>query len=516
MSTCALTLGTGNQKIHPGMIDCSCKAIDFRHINCYILNNFNASEDINYNTEIAAMSPMALEIPQNFKIIRATLRLDWFFKHNGLEGQESAVAEDLMGIITHKYQGAGQFFDVELNSSKAVVSWGTPKGAVEAESLNKNAFDLAKQKCLDDAIDSWRKAIYINNLDPDYYYNQGLAYFQTGDLNKALDRCHEAVRICPVYRRAYFLLGSIYSKMRKFYQAKEFLEQGLILQPDNISGLVNLGAVYSILKMSKEAILMFEQAISHSPKELKAHLGLGKIYLAKNDYENANRCFKVVIALDPNGKLGNIAKNSLMVKQPDIPVSDNETIEIDQNEDPDKLYSNAFQAYLNCSYKLSEAYYQEYLRIKPLDAHAWSNMAICQIRQGKKEESVQSIRVAMQKSPRSARIFKQASIIFDACGFRQESAEAAQTAIELGKKDSVTLTLLGVAQFENGNIQESVKTLQDAINQNPTNLRARFHFAKVLKVLGQSDTAKQHFEEILWSQSQSPLKEKARIELSEF
>jgi len=402
-----------------------------------------------------------------------------------------------------------------LNESNAVVSWGTPKGASEAETLSKNAFNLAKQKNLDEAIENWRKAIYINNLDPDYYYNQGLAYFQTLDLNKALDRCHEAVRICPVYHRAYFLLGSIYSKMRKFYQAKEFLEQGIILQPDNVSGLVNLGAVYSILKMGNEAILIFEQAISQSPKELRAHLGLGKIYLAQNDYENANRCFKVVIALDPNGKLGNIAKNSLIMEQPDIPVSDSETIVINKSEDPDKLYSNAFQAYLNCNYKLAEAYYDEYLKLKPTDAIAWSNLAICQIRQGKKELSAKSIRKAMQTAPSVARIFKQASIIFDACELRQESAAAAQTAIDLGKKDSVTLTLLGIAQFENENIQESVKTLQNAINQNPNNLRARFHLAKVLKALGQSDTAKQHFEEILWSQSHSPLKEKARIELTE-
>ncbi len=402
-----------------------------------------------------------------------------------------------------------------MNGRSAVISWGTPKGSKEAESLNKQAFQLAKQKKLDEAIDHWRKAIYINNLDPDYFYNQGLAYFETRNLNKALDRCHEAVRICPVYYRAYFLLGSIYSKMRKFYQAKEFLEQGLILQPENVTALVNLGAVYSILKMSDEAILTFERAILLSPHEIKAHLGLGKIYLARNDYENANRCFKMVIGLDPDGKLGNIAKNSLMVQQPDMSASDVETVEINivKSDDPDKLYSNGFQAYLNCNYKMAEAYYSEYLNIKKDDATVWANIAICQLRLGKKDASTSSIEKAMQLAPRNARIFKQASIIFDACELREKSEKAARKAIELGKKDSVTLTLLGIAQFENGEIQDSVKTLQDAINQNPNNLRARFHFAKVLKALGQLDTARQHFEEILWTQSQTPLKEKARDEL---
>jgi tetratricopeptide (TPR) repeat protein len=470
-----------------------------------------------YKVEKAAMiQNSALSIPKDFKIIRANLALDLFFKHNGLEGQEQTIAQDLQEIIAHKYQGSGQFFNVDLTNSNAKISWGIPKGTIEVDSLNKQAFTLAKQKNLNEAINSWRKALYINNMDPDLFYNQGLAYFESRNLNKALDRCHEAVRVCPVYHRAYFLLGSVYSKMRKFYQSKEFLEQGLILQPDNVSALVNLGAVYSILKMSKDAIQMFERATAHSPKEIKAHLGLGKIYLAQNDYDNSNRCFKLVIALDPDGKLGNIAKNSLMVEQPDIPVSNNETVEIIKSDDPDKLYSNAFQAYLNCNYKLAEAYYSEYLNLNSGDSTAWANTAICQLRLGKKELSVASAQKAIQFASKSARIYKQASIIFDACNLRDKSEKAAKSAIEFGKKDSVTLTLLGIAQFERNEIQESVKTLQDAINQNPNNLRARFIYAKVLKVLGQTDTAKQHFEEILWTQTESPLKEKARIELLEF
>jgi len=458
----------------------------------------------------------ALTVPQNFKIIRATINLEFFLKHNGLDGQEQEIAQDLKDIISHKYQGSGQYFKVDVGSQSDInISWGTPKSPPDADSLNKQAFQLAKNKSLTEAIECWRKAIYINNLEPDYYYNQGLAFFESRNLNKALDRCHEAIRICPVYHRAYFLLGSIYSKMRKFYQAKEYLEQGLILKPDNVTALVNLGAVYSILKMSNEAIRIFERAIFLSPKEVKAHLGLGKIYLAKSDYDNANRCFKVVIGLDPNGKLGNIARNSLILEQSDNKVFDHETVEIKNGDDPDKLYSNAFQAYLHCSYKHAEAYYKEYLTHKKDDATAWTNMAICQLRQGKKEDAAASAEYALKRAPKVAQICKQASIIFDACNLREKSELAAQAAIELGKKDSVTLTLLGVALFEKNDLQNSVKTLQEAINQNPNNLRARFHYAKVLKELGQRDTAKQHFEEILWAESHTPLKEKARIELTD-
>ena len=160
----------------------------------------------------------------------------------------------LKSYLAEKYQGKGDTFDVLFNESHVQIVWGTPKNSLEADELNKEALSCARNKDLGKAIELWRRAIDLNPTDPDYHYNLGLALFEIKDYKKGLDRFLETVRICPPYYRAYFVLGSIYSKMRQFDKAELYLKLGLQLQRRNVSGLVNLGAVYSIENKIDEAI----------------------------------------------------------------------------------------------------------------------------------------------------------------------------------------------------------------------------------------------------------------------
>ncbi|MBN1559905.1 tetratricopeptide repeat protein, partial [candidate division KSB1 bacterium] len=384
----------------------------------------------------------------------------------------------------------------------------------EAEIYNKKGLLAAREKNFADAIEFWRKAYYINNMDPDTLYNLALAYFELANHTKALDKCLEVVENCPVYFRAYFLLGSIYSKMRKFDLAAASLNKGLIFQPDNVTALVNLGAISSILRDHQGAIQAFEKAIAISPKETRAYLGLGKLYAVQNDVENANRCFKLVIKLDPNGKLGNVARNSILPERELEHVLDEKQAAagepVDDLKDMDDLYSHAFKLFLSCDYGKAARLLSRYVTNKTNDYKAWSLLAICQMRVGDKEKSIKAIERALALQTRNGSLYKQASILYDACGLASESAEAAAKAHDLGKNDSVTLTLFGMGKAFHGALQESVRILQDAVNKNPNNLKARYNLAKVLYDLQQKDAAKQHLEEILWTEHETPLKQKAR------
>jgi len=339
-----------------------------------------------------------------------------------------------------------------------------------------------------------------------------LAFFEIKNYTKSLERCIELVNYCPVYYRAHFLLGSIYSKLRKFSEAAESLKHGLVFQPQNTAALVNLGAVLSIQRQTQEAVIVFEKAIAVSPKEIKAYLGLGKLYAAQNDNENANRCFKVVIKLDPDGKLGGIARNSLLPEKTDVEADlPGAAAEI---KDSDDLYSHGYQSYLSCDYFAAKSYFLRYLQSNTRDHKVWAILATCQLRCGEKDAAMASVEKALVLNPKNASLNKQASIIYDACGRPRESGETAQRAFELGKSDSITLTLLGISKAQNGANPESVRMLQDAVQKNPNNLRARYNLALMLSELGQRETAKQHLEEILWADSDSPLKEKARSVLN--
>jgi tetratricopeptide (TPR) repeat protein len=152
------------------------------------------------------------------------------------------------------------------------------------------------------------------------------------------------------------------------------------------------------------------------------------------------------------------------------------------------------------------------LNINGADADAWASLASCYLRMGKCERAVESIERAISIRSK-ATYFKLAAIIYDADANHTECGRAAQRAYELGKQDSITLTLLGKSHIQLGRLQEAQACLGEAVKLNPGNLNARYYFGMVLKSSGQNDSARQQLEEILWSKTETPLKTRARDEM---
>jgi len=442
------------------------------------------------------------------KVVKATVQVSDLLDYLGILRLDSIEKqkEVIFQSLRDNFCGKADKLEITLNGSKVEVFWMVPKGEREAELLNNEALKLARQREPERAIKTWKKAIDKNGREPDFYYNISLAYIELKDYNRAIEACLETVSMCPVYYKAYFVLGSVYLKNRRFEEAVTFLKKGLLFQADNTMALINLGAASSILKKYDEAIRVFERSIAISPRETRAYLGLAKIYAAQGDFDNANRCFRAVIKLDPNGKLGEIAKRSLHISE----TNDFEPLSSKNLED---LYAQGYQNFIKGEFTLAAATYEKYLAQRATDADIWASFSACKLYLGEKEKAIEAIQRAISLLPNKAVFRKQAAIIYDACDMATESGLEAQKAIDLGKHDSVTLSILGKSQFAAGKIQESARFLQDAVKQNPNNLSARYYFAMALDKLEQKEAAKEQFEEILWNKTESTLKEKVKIEL---
>lgn len=444
-----------------------------------------------------------------YKTVVAKLRLeDILGEYPDLPGNSDAERNiALLAILKERFKGNGQRIDVQFADDQVEINWAIKKNAPEVEKLNKQAIQHARSKNFDEAIDCWRQAITRAPNDPDYRYNLGLALFESRDYARCAEQLEETVRICPPYFRAYFVLGNLYSKMRQFDKAAAKLEQGLLFQNNNINALLNLAAVYSVLRDYGKAIPLFEQCISHSPKEARAYLGLGKIYAIEGDTENANRCFKAVLKLDPEGKLGSIARKSMRSEE-EINLSSGEEI-----ENVDVLYSEGYHAYIRGEYETAIRFYKRYIAKRPKDADVLAALASSQLRAGHNADAINTIQKATSLRPNKPSLFKQAAMIYDINGRSNDALQAAQKAVELGNNDSITFTILGKSCIALGREQEGFKYLADAVKLNPNNINARFHFARLLSKMGQSDAARQQFEEVLWSKFDTPLKAKAQKEL---
>ncbi len=462
--------------------------------------------------------PMSLK--KKLKVIRVSVNIEHLTDfYQELKEYNLSDRDSLKSFLVDQFQGAAQKFEVQFEDGSVLITWGMPKEYTQADEHNKQALSFAKKNQQNEAIREWQSAIEINPLDPDFHYNLGLALFQKNNVKEGIYHCEQTLQICPVYYKAYFVSGSLYSKIRKYDKAEEYLCKGLIFDPRNVMALVNLGVIYSITKNNQEAISTFERAIQLSPKDIKAYFGLGRVYANEGDFENANRCFNAVIKIDPEGKLALLAKRSLhktssREAQQSIPNTTKNSYQVLQNDkDVNNFLIGGYENYLNSDFENAQKNYQEYLKYKPEDADVWSSSGACLFRLEQIEQAINRIRKAIEINPGKPYFYKQLAIYYNANNETSKAGEAAYRAFTLGKRDSVVLSILGIAKMEQKQSQEALRFLQEAVNADGNNLKARFYLARVLKSLGQVESANQQFEEIMWSKVYTHLKNDAEKEL---
>lgn len=425
-----------------------------------------------------------------------------------------SVKQQLGEFIRDQFQGAAQSFKINHSDERIEIMWGIPKEYSQADELNKEALELAKAKQFMEATQKWQQAVKIDPMDPDLHYNIGLAFYQAGNFDQGIEECQEAVNICPVYYKSYFVLGSLYSRKRLYKDAEQVLRKGLLFQPQNVNGLINLGAVYSVLKKNSEAKKWFETALRYSPDEIKAYFGLGKIYAAEKDYENANRCLKAVIKLDPEGTMGMLAKRSIHAMD-DVPIkaaNRTETKADSQEIDVEQTLAQGYSFYLENNIEAAVEKYSIYLKYEKSDADIWASLASCYYRLKQYDNALCCIKRSIKINPGKPFFYKFMAMMYDTIEESDQAGEAAQKAFSLGKRDSVVLTLLGIAKKDK-HLTESTQLLQEAVSLDSNNLKARFHLGTILERDNQTEAANQQFEEILWSDIESPLKANARKHL---
>lgn len=395
--------------------------------------------------------------------------------------------------------------DFKIKDEKIHFFWYIPQSNSQAENLHKNAIIHARKGDLKKAIENWTKASQINPLDPDYFFNLGVAYFEIKKYIEAIDALTRALAICPIYYKANLILGTAYLKIRKFENARKHIEKSLIVNKNNILAYLNLGAVNSILKDYKNGIAMFEKAIELSPKEPSAYMGLAKIYATLDNVEKANFYFKKVIEYDQKGNLANYAKR-LITLQRRQKVED-DTISIDEAANPEEYYSEGYRNYIIGNFQKSVQLYKKYLTTKSDDDYVWCALGESQLRAGQPELAAESFKKAAKLSSSKGLYFKELGIAFDKLGKFDLVVAAMTKANELGKLDSVTYGIWGKALYELGRNGEAIDKLEESLKANKNNLFAKYYMAFALSKEQEIDDAVGYLEEILNAKLDTPLKD---------
>jgi len=162
---------------------------------------------------------------------------------------------------------------------------------------------LQKQGKLEEAIESYRKAIEIQ---PDYIYaHNGLGNVlrEQGKFGEAIEAYRKAIEIQPDFVYAYNGFGYVLNKQGKLEEAIKACREAIEIQPDNADTWSNLGWIYLSMNELSEA----ETALQKS-WELSGHnhshalMNLGHIQLLQGEKEQAIAVYGNSIILYKNYK----------------------------------------------------------------------------------------------------------------------------------------------------------------------------------------------------------------------
>jgi len=163
---------------------------------------------------------------------------------------------------------------MSLLTFQRIVMWNNPEILFRnALSINKNS-DIILNTLATQEIESgkYKDAIYhLDNaimISPDYtdaYFNRGIAYGRTGNLNASIRDLTHSIKINPIYYEAYFARGNAYMKSNDLQPAFDDFTIVIRLDPDHFGAFQNRAIVRGNMGDFAGAIEDLNVAISLNP-----------------------------------------------------------------------------------------------------------------------------------------------------------------------------------------------------------------------------------------------------------
>jgi tetratricopeptide (TPR) repeat protein len=205
---------------------------------------------------------------------------------------------------------------------KRVIGGGAgndPGLAAKTAELRK-AFDegvaLSRSGKYDESIESFNKALVVNDKCQDCFYNIGYAHAQKKEFDKAEENYKKALLVKPDYAEAYNGLANVYNSQRKFDEAAAASAKANELtagQPGGLAGgnadsLYNQGVILWNSGKIPDAKKQFEAAIAANPNHAESHYQLAMSLVNACNLAGAATEFNTYLKLSPDGPNAATAK----------------------------------------------------------------------------------------------------------------------------------------------------------------------------------------------------------------
>ena len=147
-----------------------------------------------------------------------------------------------------------------------------------------NAFGTLESGDWDAAIDQLDD---FAGKDADAAYGLGFAYFQDGQLDKAISAYQKAIQLDPNNLEALYDLGLVYEEKGEYAKAEAQFIRMLRIDAADTDAWYELGFLYTMADLEQDAFNCFNQVLAIDPTDPDAPFELCRLYAISGNLDKA-------------------------------------------------------------------------------------------------------------------------------------------------------------------------------------------------------------------------------------
>ena len=392
---------------------------------------------------------------------------------------DGSEARYQLGLILHKENNeatAREQFDAFRQLKQQTEQ------ETQAASLNSRGNELLKRGLAREAVEAYRKALFLQPKDARLHYNLAFALAKLGDSAGEEHQLRQATELDPYFAQAHNQLGSSMMLQHRFEEAEREFRAAIASDPQSAVALNNLGTLLGRLGENSDAAKLFREAISVDPRYTQAFVNLGLTLAAQAAYSDAEKQLESALALEPNNANALTALGMLQGK------TGRDADAVQTFRKLVGLYPAYADAHVNLGIALGDMYdlqgalgqFSEASRLSPDSALAHYNKGRVLYALGRKEDARKELGEAVRLSPDYVSALFLLGVVKHSSPY---ATELFQRVVHLQPDHAEARLYLGHNLLQAGKKQEATEQWKKAVEADPENLAA---YANLVRVLSQT------------------------------
>jgi tetratricopeptide (TPR) repeat protein len=285
------------------------------------------------------------------------------------------------------------------------IEWDKPRGGYV-----KKIYDQRQRK----SVEISQKNIFFVDSKSGYLSYLAVYYESRKQYEKCIECYKESIEHNPGLCSPYFRIGSIYcSYLQQFKNALRYYLKADKLRPNNATIAVSVAHVYHKLCEHDKAIKYLANKAKYI-NHPRIWLQLGLAYQEANDLENAERCYRKTISMDPNHKSAKLflaltfGRNNYQLNNSDLETCKEVISDIENKQKKDLVdYMNLASIFRMLDFvPQSIKCFETVLQLNPKDSEAWTVLGTLYEQQNSLQKSKSCYEKAVESDPNNDKAIK--------------------------------------------------------------------------------------------------------------